>query len=109
MMYLIDRQKKGDEVSAISLPDNKDSFKSLYEKVYADVADRSKIENECRHLVSVPESLRQCYNGINRVLKNTLADLDEPYQPFRLLKFSHITLPAENISLPDELSAVKII
>ncbi len=109
MMYLIDRQKKGDGVSAISLPDNKDSFKSLYEKVYADVADRSKIENECRHLVSVPESLRQCYNGINRVLKNTLADLDEPYQPFRLLKFSHITLPAENISLPDELSAVKII
>lgn len=110
MMYLIDRSNRRKKVGCLELQTNKESFKSLYRKVY-DLSSYS-VDNEFDKLLyEKPKKgegktrsgkLRHCYSDISSTMGRLLDDIESPV-PFMVNRSSHLTIDPEHIKVPDEL------
>ena len=113
IMYLIDRKQKGNMVDRLNIQKNMNEFKRLYNAIYGEYTDPAKIESHLKNIINeeVEEDgritlktgrLKLYYDDISEILDKKMVKTENPL-PYKVNARTHLTIPRENIEIPDEL------
>ena len=116
-MYLIDRKQKGNKVERIDLQSNMKEFTRLHNLIYGDYIAPGKIESHLKNIIAeeVVDNgkvslktgrLKLYYEDISEVIDTKMVKTENPL-PYKVNARTHLTIPKENIELPDELLGFK--
>lgn len=121
IMYLIDRKNKDGKVERLNLDRNLAEFTRLYHMIYGKHIDPDKIQSHINNLIAQEiksESgeyiqmktgrLKQCYEDISDVLDSKMGMIVNPL-PFKVNARTHLTIPAANIEIAEELKGLRFI
>lgn len=121
IMYLIDRKNKDGKVERLNLDKNLAEFTKLYHMIYGRHIDPDKIQSHINNLIAQEvksesgESiqmktgrLKQCYEDISDVLDSKMGMIENPL-PFKVNARTHLTIPAANIEIAEELKGLRFI
>lgn len=117
IMYLIDRKQKGNKVERIDLQNNMKEFTRLYNLIYGDYIAPGRIESHLKNIITeeVVENgkvtlktgrLKLYYEDISAVIDTKMVKTENPL-PYKVNARTHLTIPKENIELPEELMDFK--
>lgn len=117
IMYLIDRKQKGNKVERIDLQSNMKEFTRLHNLIYGDYIAPGKIESHLKNIIAeeVVDNgkvslktgrLKLYYEDISEVIDTKMVKTENPL-PYKVNARTHLTIPKENIELPDELLGFK--
>lgn len=106
MMYLMDKQKRGEDVDFLKISKNKEIFCKLYTQVY----DGLEVEDVFNGLTSKIRKgearkarLTDCYLDIHKSLTTVINDLGEEVPPFVIPnEYSHLAIRTEKIIVASE-------
>lgn len=117
IMYLIDRKRKGNKVERVDLKDNIQEFTKLYNLIYGEFIAPSKIESHINKIITEENDingvkikktgrLKIYYEDISKVLDKNISRLENPL-PYKVNAKNHLTIPKENIEIPEKLMELR--
>lgn len=113
IMYLIDRKQKGNKVERIDLQNNMKEFTRLYKLIYGDYIEPARIESHLKNIITeeVVDNgkvtlktgrLKLYYEDISEIIDAKMVKTENPL-PYKVNARTHLTIPKENIEIPEEL------